>query len=750
MKLIKTILMLCFLVSLACVPAYGSIRLDVDQSSLGFEGRLYPGLWSPVRVGVENTSAEPVSVRLRLPLGDSDGDTALYERVVTVDGNRRVDTWLYGVAAAAQLRVRVTASDGETGVPLGEVTVQSVMGGTPHVKRILQLASGRTGLRAFETGVTRHEPVQVIQGQELSDLPDRAQGLDAIDVICWGEGGGDPSGASWSPAQREALRAWVYGGGELVVILPSAGETWTSSSVRDLLPIRPGLVRRVEARPPAWLGRRVTEGSYSVVMQTMVPREGAWVRGRLDDGSALLVSGVYGMGRVTVLGADVTDPGFRRKVADDSRFRLWHRVFGWQDPVLPRAMLEQAIRDRKISSEDSPVRIKTDLDEDLSAPVDLQRSVGGWLNLLLLMLVGYWLLAGPVSYFVLKRQQRSGYAWLAFAGLTVLFGVMTWSVALFTGSGQSQLRHMSFVDVDLTEGVGRVETWLSVYMPEFNEVSIGFEQGGSRALLSSPGWPGLASVPFLDARAYPVDTTDPSSLTVPSRSASRMIKATMVGPVDDLGYAATIHHGLELVDGLPVGEIRHGLPARVLYVQATYLPEGESDPARALTWRVTRSDAGLIVLEPPTEALRLVRRPSHYGFDGVRSLRMEGFLGAQLSVFPTRGVLGMGQGVGGIPGSSRSHFLAKLRVLTFYELMPPPRFHVLTELQDRATVIRRGLMRDLDLSHRLQPGVLILTGLVEESPLAGRFVVRGREPVSSGVTALRLIVDLGAGVRGTE
>lgn len=746
MKYVLSLAVWMLLLAVVAPSAWGQIRLEAEQASLGFEGYLYPGLWTPVRVGVENTTGQPLAVRLTVPVRDSDGDQVQYQRVVTVDANRTADAWLYVMSPQSfQTVVEVRAANAETGASYPGVQIRSASPAVVHAKRVLVLSTGRVGLEDYVDGVTRHEPVYPIEGLTLRDLPDRAHGLDAIDAVVWAPGGGDPATARWTPAQQNALRGWVRRGGHLVLILPSAGQTWGASSLADVLPVDPRRMERVTIEPPRWLGRSLTSEPVTITATAMIPKPGSMVLHELEDGRATLVAGTYGFGRVTVLGADVTDIALRRIVADDGSFRVWQRVFGWQAPVRPKAWIEQQIRQGEVTSEDSPVRVKVTLDEGMSAYTDLRRAVGPWLNLLLILLAAYWAVAGPLSYLAVRQRQRTELAWLAFAVCVVVFSLLSWVVIAFAAPAQTQVRHLTVLDVDARARIARVNGWASAFTPEFGRVAIRFgHEPIVGTYLSSPGWPGAAMLSFIDARPYPVEADDPSGLGVPSRSAARMVRYETMGRLDDLGYPGTFYDTLTLVDGLPSGTVRHEAPAPIRYVRATFLPFGETAD-RAITWAIDEPwVAGESLAIAPENAVRLVNRPGGLRFDRQRSLRNEGHLGGQLSVFPTQdGWLQTSE------GALRPRLLAMLRVLTFYDLLPAPRFHQL-ELTDRAKVLRRGQLKRLDLSQNLLPGRLILTGLIEGAELPAPLLIGGQEPSSSGMTAVRIVYDLTDASGGAE
>src|SRR5690606_5555784 len=152
-------------------------------------------------------------------------------------------------------------------------------------------------------------------------------------------------------------------GGHLVIVLPEVGRPWSGSPLRDLMPVNPAQMRRIEAEPP--------KVPYDIAPPAPLTL-GMSVFDRLDvtgaspvlgygRGEVLAAAKRYGFGRVTVVGIDLSDERLRRLNMPQGSFRVWNTIFGWNGPVILEDRAVEMIRDQKLS--DPRYRATRKLDE---------------------------------------------------------------------------------------------------------------------------------------------------------------------------------------------------------------------------------------------------------------------------------------------------------------------------------------------------------------------------------------------------
>ncbi|NJL31433.1 MAG: hypothetical protein HC898_07270, partial [Phycisphaerales bacterium] len=258
---------LIFIIGVVCLLTTGAIaqletvRLRVDSTGIGVGGYYQPGSWTAMLLTLENPSPQPRKVICEWSVPDADGDTVQHRRWVTLGpgpGNVQ-QAWLYAMLpvgispqASAQVRVMEAGTDETLTTTQARVLAQVTV---PLPKRlameqrpigIVGSSAGMMGLRPYETLPTQHEALLLIGGLEPSQLPDRWYGLAMLQTLIWTPSAGDPGAMEVSEVSRQALREWVKRGGHLVVILPSEGDAWPRSPLRDILPIESDQIRKIE------------------------------------------------------------------------------------------------------------------------------------------------------------------------------------------------------------------------------------------------------------------------------------------------------------------------------------------------------------------------------------------------------------------------------------------------------------------------------------------------------------------------
>jgi hypothetical protein len=189
--------------------------------------------------------------------------------------------------------------------------------------------------------------------------PDRVIGYDGVDTIVLGEGA-----ERLDSKQRTALRDWVMSGGS-VIVLPGIS--------LDLLGITPG-----------------TPFSIPDPIARLLPPETPLRRYAL------------GMGAVLTVGVDPTQPEYREK---------WELSYAWEGlrnraaPIMPSKQLGFNSEFQEQSFGNDPFQV--------NLPP---------LASLVYLFAGYFVLAVPVTFVVLKRTRRMNWAWVTGPALAAVFG----------------------------------------------------------------------------------------------------------------------------------------------------------------------------------------------------------------------------------------------------------------------------------------------------------------------------------------
>ena len=423
---------LYFAALLACsltVPALGAFTIDVDASpcfvGAGATGTVLPYIVTVKNHGSSVTGAAVVesglgnSTRryvypLDLPAGTLKRFT-IFPRI-DVNGNESTLRFVGGIRARD---VSLT-----TGLRYGEerlvCLISDRIGAISIVKSAIvrgtrvpggPVPSGphRPGYRAPASPATPFADCYV----KPEDAPDRAVGYQSISSLIVADGAERMNVAQWS-----AIRRWVLGGGSLIVLGGPAAAYVNSPDAQALMPIRDP--RGVTTQRIALAADSVSylpPGPYAITVGVPVP--GARVEAASQDGP-LMVSRPYGSGMVLFVAFSPIESPL--KGSQDSA-GVWRSILAtasipergttlWSTDVNDLAAGGSASVPQTASV--NPFRIQL-------PPVEVVTGI----------LLLYFVLVVPVTYWVLKRKQRLEWAWVTSPILSVGFA---FAFYLFTAS----------------------------------------------------------------------------------------------------------------------------------------------------------------------------------------------------------------------------------------------------------------------------------------------------------------------------
>ncbi len=390
------------LILLGLLPALpvAATGLTMEAHAL-VQGHVRAGAWFAVAVDVAN-GGPTVTGELRIA-GGSDSRTRFGTPVELATGSRK-EYLLYALPPTFG----------------GNMTVELVTGDTQVAKATVAIALHDQS--QLVVGVVAENPGRIVGQLDLlpsqngspativpllpADLPERLQAWAALDRLVWQ----DQDAAALTPGQLTALRGWIAGGGRLVIVGGTAGADVLTAFPDDLLPYRPTTVLDVD---PSVL--RPVLGGLPASATTLTALAGELARGRAlaTSGDRVIAADMtYGTGSVTILGFD---PATSWIAEGDA----------WDAPLWRRLLPNRAGGNVSLTDDQTIVGAVSNL-PSLALP-----PIGG----LLVLLVGYILLIGPVNYLLLRWLDRREWAWVTVPALIVVFAVGAFGFgALLRGS----------------------------------------------------------------------------------------------------------------------------------------------------------------------------------------------------------------------------------------------------------------------------------------------------------------------------
>ena len=441
---------------LPALPARAASSVDLEARAL-VGGRYPVGGWMAIAVTLVN-DGEPTQGDLAAAT-----EEGAVQRFVEMPAGARKVVMLYVRPEAFQRKITVQYRE-----PNGTVEAEVEV-------RVLEQSSSQSAIVGDGGGTLRP---QLSSGDDLNlpsplamtvaDIPERSEPLDGLSAIVWAD-----DSSALNEAQRRAVERWVVGGGQLVIV---GGPDWQARTggFTDLLPLDD--LTAVDAVPhaslAAWSGADAPPTEAATV-STGALRDDARALVRAEDGTVLASMRSVGAGRVILMGSDLATDGYR---GWEGSPRLWARL-------LPTgAMLEQFFGGFPVAEEASNAMA--------SALGNLPSLEVPPAELLLVVIVAYILLIGPISYVVLRRMDRRELAWVTAPLLVVLFTACSFGIGTSLKGSAVIINQISLIRTSTGGGSATVESYAGIFSPDRSTYDLSVEADALMARLSPMSFDG--------------------------------------------------------------------------------------------------------------------------------------------------------------------------------------------------------------------------------------------------------------------
>lgn len=439
------------------------------QLRTGFDGFYRSDTWTPVQITVANSGAA-VEGELRVVVGSPTNPTIFNTPIsLPTQSNKRVTLYVQPDFRSTS-RVELRDENGRLLLEESFSGLQS-LGDNGLLYGIVSPDGGELTYLESVTGPWSRAGAAVL---DLDELPETAAAWQALSVLVLN----DVDTGQLTPAQLEALRAWIETGGQLVV---TGGPGWeqTVTAVADLLPV---VISGSESRTdlPS-LSATFAEpfrdpGPYLVTNSTL--RSGTLLV--QEDGLPILAHRSLGSGGVFFL---ALDPRAAPLLDWDGSEPMWAEVAervslrpNWAQPIPGTYAAQEAV---------------TSL-PSLALPSSWQ---------LLLFLLVYIVLIGPVNYLVLKRRNQLERAWLTIPVLIVLFSVGAYLTGFRLRGNTALINQISVAYSQAGSADAQVNSLLGLYSPRRASYDLVLADGALARPFSNQ-FSGFSDGPTLDAITF--------------------------------------------------------------------------------------------------------------------------------------------------------------------------------------------------------------------------------------------------------
>lgn len=415
---------------------------NIEMSvTAGFDSYRKLGDWVPVRVQLQN-NGPAVETIVSISSGTGQPNYTLPVSLPT-QSNKVVELYVHLPTAQRTLLVNLRDAADQRQIeqlrtaPLQSLDDDSLLYGIVTNEPDIMPFLGRLMGGRAEAGVAY---------LQLDDLPLETAVWDTLDVLILH----DADTNQLAVEQRQALRAWLELGGQLVV---TGGPNWqrTSTAVADLLPVTPNGLQSFDDLPSLSIATRELfrdPGPYLVTTSTLTDGELLLREGELP----LLARRTHGRGAVYFLALDPALAPLRDWVGSE---QIWQTYISDQLPRTP-------VWGQDFNNDDSARSAA----ESLLA-LDLPSA---WL--FVFFLCSYVLLVGPISYVVLTRLNRKELAWVTIPVIIVAFTAVAYLAGQFLRGNSTLVNQVSLVFTQADNDEARFHTAVSIYSPRRNSYQV--------------------------------------------------------------------------------------------------------------------------------------------------------------------------------------------------------------------------------------------------------------------------------------
>ena len=310
-------------------------------------------------------------------------------------------------------------------------------------------------------------------------MPTRASGYGPADALIWVHP--DPSKLAW-PSQAEALREWVSSGGRLIV---ATGQSWEGAAkgfLADLLPgDLAGSFQISDLERLEMVGKERFDADAGLLVTRIQNMDGEVL---LRSGTTpLVVRHTVGFGEVIWLAFDPTKSPFAKWRGAEA---FWDWLFRLElpDVVAADSNNERVFEPDMLSTYDRGGSIVAGLSQALG---DFPKVKPISFAFVVVFLLFYVVLIGPVDYFVLKRLKHLEWTWFTFPSVAIVATLVAFWAIQSSRAVQLYVNQVSVVDWSEDLTAGRTFSYASVLSPRNYHYEISYQKPGAEMSLLEAG-----------------------------------------------------------------------------------------------------------------------------------------------------------------------------------------------------------------------------------------------------------------------
>lgn len=449
---------------------------------LGYDGVVPEVSWFPLVCEIKNDEAAFTGV---IEVGDAFGQgqkTTMIVELPTGTLKRVVLPLFAGSRGYRSYNIRLLDERGKVRAEqMGIRPRKTIPSGLPLVCGLTRTVGGVPVLKQGASSNPEHQiPSARLQAPIFPDNPLVLEGMQALYL-------NTERAADLNLTQVAALHAWLHAGGQLIVGVEQAGDVNARPWLKELLPCEIGEFGTVESHPELqhWLRRAEDRPDTDQSVGASTPPQ----RPRLDDpddgsfestpaqflsctvkdgtvlvsvgGKPAIVEAARGRGRVTLL---LFNP-------EREPFRAWKNLPSFWSKVV-------GVPEGYYARKNFVTQPYYSADGVFGALLDTRQVNKLPYHWLLLLLVVYLIVIGPLDMYWLRKINRPMLTWITFPCYVVFFSGLIYFIGYMLRAGESEWNELHVVDVTPLgeKGEMRGRTFASVYSPSNQRFELAGQQ----------------------------------------------------------------------------------------------------------------------------------------------------------------------------------------------------------------------------------------------------------------------------------
>lgn len=429
-----------------CPPAK-ALTIDAE---VGHNGFYLPGKWTPVTVTVENL---PRADKARQKLEPFDGYVEVLSQPAA--GNSRPVSFSRALNVPVNDRKRVTLYTKMSALQAdAEVVLINKSGKRIETKAAKRTAVGKGVPLILAVGTTDINPsffpIEGLEQPQVSlvdpaDLPDKWYGYDGVGLLIIPRA----TEALLQADRMQAIQKWVAQGGNVLLLGGRYATSYRDSQLQEMSPVE-----------------YVASNTYTLTDEGVAPADPA------TSGTAgmLQIDEVKPKQGSTLAYSRNAIPLLYQKPYDSGT--VYYLCTDWNNAVLRHFQVQKMLHTKLASQIDfTAMRERFDTDFLYGNQQHFGLGTANMLpnsGLVALILFSYFLLVGPINFYVLAKKKRLELAWITVPAIVIVYTGAIYALSSHIKGDDSIMRTYHLLTGKANARTARAETLSMVFLPNVN------------------------------------------------------------------------------------------------------------------------------------------------------------------------------------------------------------------------------------------------------------------------------------------